>query len=411
MIKSSSSKIALAFLTLIYIVNFVDRQIVAVVAPLLKTEFVLSNTEIGLIYGSLFSVFYALFGIPLGRLSDIISRKKLILICLVIWSFSTLLSGWISHIFQLIGLRILVAIAESGASPAAYSLISDLFPSKELSSRISIYSSGIFIGIGASFLLGGILVEAVNWRDAFIYAGAPGLILAFVAVWFIPDVPQTTSKPKKMTYSEWRENLKQIFSIKAIRYHLLGFTFLALSGYALLSFLSTILQNLGRADLIKHYGWFLFGVAFMIIASGYWADFLAKKGKFRRFIPGIVAAWLGLPLYWFGLSSLDGFTAFLFIGTGALVASSYNGVAASLIQQLAPPELRGFTSGIYLFMISIGGFGLGPFLTGFIADTFFIGAENALQLSLRLVMTLCGILGGFALLKAMKESKIAEGNV
>lgn len=402
--KSYSAKIALVFLTLIYIVNFVDRQIVAVVAPLLKTEFVLSNTEIGLIYGSLFSVFYALSGIPLGRLSDQISRKKLILTCLFIWSLATFLGGWISTIFQLIGLRILVAIAESGASPAAYSLISDLFPQKEWSARISFYASGIFIGIGSAFLLGGVLVEAVNWRDAFMYAGILGLVLAIVAVWFIPDVPQTNSKPKKLTYAEWLSNLRQISSIKAIRYHLLGFTFLALSGYALLSFLSTILQNLGRPDLIKHYGWFLFGVAGMIIGSGYWADFLAKKGKYRRFIPAIAAAWLGLPLYWLGLSSVNGLTAFLLIGTGALLASSYNGVAASLIQQLAPPELRGFTSGIYLFMISIGGFGLGPFLTGFIADTFFSG-PNSIQLSLRLVMTICGILGGLALIKAMKESR------
>ena len=400
------SHFALITLTLIYIVNFVDRQLVAVIAPVLKQEFVLSNTEIGLIYGSLFSFFYAVFGIPLGHLSDRISRKKLILFCLAIWSISTIAGFWIQSILHLIILRIIVAIAESGASPSAYSLIADLFKKEEVASKISIYASGIFIGIGLAFLLGGSLTEYIGWREAFLFAGTPGLLIVIIALFLIPDIKHTKVEDVERSY-DISEGFKIIWLNKALRFHLMGFSFLALSGYALLSFLSTVLTNLGRPDLIKHYGWFMMGVSFMVIISGALADFLAKKSPSRRFIPAIIASCAGLPFYWFGLSQQNGLYALIGIGMGALLASSYNGVAASLIQQLTAKEHRGLAGGVYLFMISIGGFGLGPFITGYLSDHLFLGPD-AITNSLKLVLTSCGIIGALCIIKSMKEVKRLE---
>jgi MFS family permease len=389
-------RLALSVLTVIYVINFIDRQLIAVLAPAIKQDFFLSNTQIGLLYGASFSFIYAFWGIPMGWLADRVNRKGLLLISLVLWSLATFATGWATSVLALLSLRIALAIFESAASPVSYSLITDLFDQKEWGKRISIYASGIFIGIGASFLLGGSLAEWFSWRDAFIYAGYIGLIVALISVFLIPNMVHQT--PKRQQIATWSA-FKDIFSRYVIWFHLLGFGFLALSGYALLSFLSSHLVALGRPDLVKHYGWFMFGVAIMVSLSGKWADFLAQAKRCNRFIPGIVAAWGGLPLYWLGLSSSDGLHALIFIGFGALIASSYNGVAAATLQDLVPHHVRGLAGGVYLFVISIGGFGLGPFLTGWIADTFFSGVDSIAQ-ALKIILTSSGLMGGLFLLKA-----------
>ncbi len=389
-------RIALTVLTVIYVINFVDRQLLAVLAPAIKQDFALSNTHVGLLYGAGFSFVYAFWGIPMGWLADRISRKGLLLFSLICWSFSTLATGWVTSIWGLLSLRMSLAFFESAASPTSYSLITDLFPKEEWGKRISLYASGIFIGIGGSFLLGGSIAEWFSWREAFVYAGAIGILVAFVGFISIPNVShQSTTKQKRLTMDDFR----LIFAHKAVMYHLWGFGLLALSGYALLSFLSSHLVALSRPDLVKHYGWFMFGVAGMVAISGKWADFLAQSHRSKRFIPGILAAWGGLPLYWLGLSTSDGWFALLFIGTGALIASSYNGVAAATLQDLIPDSVRGLAGGVYLFVISIGGFGLGPFITGWIADSYFTGTFAIAQ-ALKLVLIVSGLLGGLFLLKA-----------
>ncbi|TNE69784.1 MFS transporter [bacterium] len=394
-------RLALWLLTIIYIVNFIDRQLIAVLAPIIKQDFVLSNTEIGLLYGASFSFVYALFGIPMGFIADRLSRKKVLLICLSLWSFATLFTGWAQSVLQLVVLRMALAVFESGASPTSYSLISALFPRNEWGKRISFYASGIFIGIGLSFLLGGSISEWLNWRWAFTLAGFLGIAIAVIAVFLIPDI----AHPKSSTDEKKRIGFSQIIELLAnptVRLHLLGFGLLALSGYSLLSFFSSHLNALGRPDLIKHYGWFMFGVGFMITLSGKLADKWAQSHRANRFYSGMIAAWAGLPLYWFGLSTQDGFWALLLIGCGALLASSYNGVAAAIMQDLVDENQRGLAGGVYLFVISIGGFGAGPFITGFLADTFFSG-NAAISQALKLTLIISGLAGGISLWFARKS--------
>ena len=182
---------ALGVLVLIYVLNFVDRQILSILANDIKADLGLSDADLGFLYGTAFAVFYALFGIPLGRLADSWNRVRLMSIGLALWSMMTALSGLSRNGAQITLARIGVGVGEATASPSAYSLISDYFPPRLRATALSIYSSGLYIGGGLSLLIGGLIVEnwnamypgggpfgLVGWQAAFVAVGLPGLLLA-----------------------------------------------------------------------------------------------------------------------------------------------------------------------------------------------------------------------------------------
>lgn len=180
----------LGVLFLVYVLNFVDRQILSILAKDVKADLGLDDADIGFLFGTAFGVFYSLFGIPLGRLADNSNRVRLITIGLAVWSAMTALSGLARNGLQLTLARIGVGIGEATASPCAYSLISDYFPRDKRATALAIYSSGIFIGGGLSLFIGGAIVDGwnnafpggrwglVGWQVAFMAVGLPGLLLA-----------------------------------------------------------------------------------------------------------------------------------------------------------------------------------------------------------------------------------------
>ncbi|GAA4641944.1 hypothetical protein GCM10023115_02680 [Pontixanthobacter gangjinensis] len=182
---------ALGILVLIYILNFVDRNILSILAEDIKADLNIGDDDLGFLYGTAFGVFYALFGIPLGKLADNWHRVRLMTIGLALWSAMTALSGFARSFGALSVARIGVGVGEATASPAAYSLISDWFPKRMRATALAIYSSGLYIGGGVSLLIGGLIVERWNsaypdggafnlagWQAAFIAVGLPGLLLA-----------------------------------------------------------------------------------------------------------------------------------------------------------------------------------------------------------------------------------------
>lgn len=188
---SAYSWYALGVLFLVYLVNFVDRQILSILANDIKADLGLTDAELGFLYGTAFAIFYALFGIPLGRLADRWSRTRLLALGLALWSAMTALSGFARNGATLAAARIGVGVGEATASPCAYSLISDWFPQRLRATALAIYSSGLFVGSGLSLLIGGIIVERwnaawpgggpfglVGWQAAFLAVGLPGLLLA-----------------------------------------------------------------------------------------------------------------------------------------------------------------------------------------------------------------------------------------
>ncbi|HEX8366558.1 MAG TPA: MFS transporter [Allosphingosinicella sp.] len=185
---------ALFVLVLVYIINFVDRQILSILVGDIKADLRVTDAQIGFLYGTAFAVFYALFGIPLGRLADSWYRGRLMAMGLALWSSMTAFSGFANSFGMLAAARIGVGIGEASASPAAYSMISDSFPKNRRATALSIYSSGLYIGGALSLPIGGFVVSRWNaaypdpaaaplglagWQAAFLAVGLPGLLLAF----------------------------------------------------------------------------------------------------------------------------------------------------------------------------------------------------------------------------------------
>ncbi|MXP00148.1 MFS transporter [Altererythrobacter xixiisoli] len=184
---------ALGVLFLVYLVNFIDRQILSILANDIKADLGLDDADLGFLYGTAFAIFYALFGIPLGHLADRWSRTRLLGLGLLLWSAMTALSGFARNGATLALARVGVGVGEATASPCAYSLIADWFPQRMRGTALGIYSAGLFLGSGLSLLIGGAVVQGWNaafpvnppmelagWQVAFLAAGAPGLLLALL---------------------------------------------------------------------------------------------------------------------------------------------------------------------------------------------------------------------------------------
>ncbi|WP_373476236.1 spinster family MFS transporter [Sphingorhabdus sp.] len=188
---SGYSWYVLGVLVVVYILNFIDRQILSILAVDIKADLGLTDSDMGFLGGAAFAVFYALFGIPLGRLADNWSRVKLLSIGLALWSLMTALSGFARNQVELTMARMGVGVGEATASPTAYSLISDYFPKRQRATALAIYSSGLYIGGGVSLFIGALIVKAwnqaypdggplglVGWQAAFLAVGIPGVIVA-----------------------------------------------------------------------------------------------------------------------------------------------------------------------------------------------------------------------------------------
>jgi len=221
---------ALFVLVLVYVINFIDRQILSILAEDIKSDLQLKDAQIGFLYGTAFAVFYALFGIPLGRLADSWYRGRLMAIGLALWSSMTALSGFANSFGMLAAARIGVGIGEASASPAAYSMISDYFPKERRATALSIYSSGLYIGGGLSLPIGGMVLSRWNatypspaeaplglagWQAAFLAVGIPGLLLA---LWVLTlrepqrgasdGLPQPVVRP-----NAWRDFGRELMAI------------------------------------------------------------------------------------------------------------------------------------------------------------------------------------------------------
>lgn len=182
----------LSVLVLVYVLNYIDRQILTILSEDLKRDLHLTDSDLGFLYGTAFGVFYGLFGIPLGKLADSWNRVRLISLGLTLWSSMTMFSGFSRSFGQLAGARIGVGVGEATAGPSAYSLISDYFPKRQRATAIAIYTSGLYIGGGLSLFIGGAVVKQwnlafptgsgplglVGWQAAFLAVGLPGLLLA-----------------------------------------------------------------------------------------------------------------------------------------------------------------------------------------------------------------------------------------
>jgi MFS family permease len=288
----------------------------------------------------------------------------------------------------------------------------------------SIYSSAIFVGIALSFLIGGAVAQWLDWRWAMAMVAAPGFVVA-LGLWGVGTRSlgverESWQEGDAGVRDEFESGVESVVEASAeanaplgltwianpsLWLHLVGFSAMAMIGYTMLAFMGSILaETHDRSDLIPMLGWFFFGVALMNIVSGRFADRLANRSGALRYIPALVAL-LGVPSYVGGVFAASPTATFWLFGLGLWLCSSYNGLAAGLIQMYVPDSVRGQASALYLFVISMVGLGIGPALAGQLADTFTTqGLGNqALPMALTVVIVSASILAAGAFLIAIQR--------
>lgn len=310
---------ALGVLLLVYMLNFIDRQILSILANDIKADLGLTDADLGFLYGTAFAIFYALFGIPLGRLADGWHRVRLLSLGLTLWSLMTVLSGFARSAATLSLARIGVGVGEATASPCAYSLIADWFPSRLRATALAIYSSGLFVGSGLSLMIGGAIVEAwngayphggplglVGWQAAFIAVGMPGLLFA---IWVLslrePVRGAIDGLPSPGNPQPWRSFAAELFQL------LPPLTLLAALGRGP----RALAFNVAGAVAIASAAWALArwtgsSGQFLFLGLGYYAVFSWASGQRRRDRPAFALTW-GSPAF---LSIVLAYGAVCFVG-------------------------------------------------------------------------------------------------
>lgn len=384
-------------LTLVYVFNFVDRQLIVILQESIKNELKLSDTQLGLLSGFTFAIFYVTLGIPIARFADKSNRKNTVAISLALWSIMTALCGAARNFIQLLLARIGVGVGEAGGSPPAHAMISDYFPPQKRSTALSIYSTGIYFGILTGFLMGGYLNQHLGWRTAFFAVGIPGVIFSAL---FYASVKEPKKGATDVDVSA-TTNSQSIGRVLKLLYSTHTFPYLALATglhvfciYGLLNWAPSFLarlHGLKNSEIGASLGpIFGFGGAVGSFAGGFLTDHFGKKDK---------RWYLKLPAYAIILSVLFAAGA-LFVQTTTLsliclgccasLQSMYLGPSIAVVHSLVPASMRSLTSAILFLVLNLIGLGLGPLVVGIISDQLAPALGNE---SLRWAMSVTIVVG------------------
>lgn len=377
-------------LMLIYVLSFIDRQIMSLLVKPIREAMEISDFQVGLLMGLAFALFYTFFGIPLGWLVDRYNRLLIIGAGLITWSFMTMGCGLSNTFTTLLVFRFGVGIGEAALSPAAYSIIADAFPPRKLATAISIYSMGIYLGSGLAVLFGGLIVKYAMsgaapdlpflgqlspWQYVFIAVGVPGIPMALLLL-TVKEPPRHKSA-SGVTLEDTVAYIKQ--HAGAFLAQSIGFGLLAMVGYASMAWIPTFFIREFQweiADITKYYGLSIFTLGSLgIFLGGRIGDYLRGRG----FSDGamrtcVLSALLTLPFVAvYPLIGNAGVSMALVAGL-TFASSLASGVAPTVIQQMMPPAMRGQASAVYLFIVNIIAMGLGPTSVGWLNSHVFSDA-------------------------------------
>ena len=368
------TRYVLGVLVVVYVFNFIDRQILAILAPAIKDELLLSDTQIGALSGVAFGIFYATLGIPIARLADRYSRVSIISICLSIWSLMTAFSGLATNFVQLLIARIGVGIGEAGGSPPSHSLLADYFAPGKRATALGIYALGVPIGILFGNLAGGWIGEIFGWRQAFFLVGLPGIVLAIILKLTVKEPPRGYSeeKPADTTTVPFRTVVKTMWGFKSFKYIALGAGTQAFVGYGAIAWMPSFLvraHDLSIGEVGTALGLiigFFGGIGTLL--SGVIGDKLgAKSVKYYMLVPAygfLIAVPVGAAVF-----LVDDLYLVLAIYTiPAFLVNLYTGPTFAMTQSLAPLAMRAAASALLLFIINIIGLVFGPTTVGIISD-------------------------------------------
>jgi predicted MFS family arabinose efflux permease len=409
----------LGLIAAVYVLNFVDRQILAILLPAIKAEFQVGDWVLGFLSGPAFAIFYVTLGIPIAALADRWNRRNLIAIALTVWSAMTALSGAAQNIIQLSLARIGVGVGEAGFAPPAHSMIADLYPPHRRSAAMGVFTLGIALGIMFAYLGGGWMAQNIGWRQALYIVGVPGLILAIV-------FRLTVAEPAR-GQSEGHVDSGEHYTVMGVARFLvqrrsfihmaIGSGLASLNAYAVLSFFPSFLERSHGMDLQQ------IGVALGLIigistgtgfvGGGLLADRVGQSKK--RYSLWVVAAamllgWLFVfPLY---LATSAWLVLALFF-VPSVLNNAYVGVIFAQNQGLIRPRMRSLGSSLLLFVINVLGLGLGPLFAGLLSDWLDGSAgDESLRYSLLIIgaITLPWTAGHFFLAGRHIEGDLARVN-
>ena len=360
---------ALGLLVVVYVLNFVDRQILTILGKPIADEFQLSDTQLGLLGGPAFAVFYTFVGIPIARWADVGVRRSIIALAMAVWSAMTALTFFAGGFVTLALARVGVGVGEAGCSPPAHSLISDLFPPERRATALSIYSLGIPIGGALGSLLGGWLGQVYGWRVAFLAVGLPGILLSLLVRFTLREPPRSAAPTRLGALQVLRFMLRR----RSFVHISLGAALHAFSGYGAAFFIPVFLMRVHHFQLAEVGTW-LFGIALTTGVAGTYlggaiSDRLAAaEVRWYMRVPAI-ASLIGIPFALLFYLWPNGQSALLLSVPGSLVAGIYLGPTFAMTQSLARPDMRALAAAILLFIINLIGFGLGPAFVGWLSET------------------------------------------
>lgn len=362
-------------LTLVYALNFIDRQILVILQESIKLDMGLSDTQLGLLTGFAFALFYVSVGIPIARWADRGNRRNIISLAVAVWSGMTALSGLTQNYWQLLLARIGVGVGEAGGSPPAHSIISDYYPPEERGRALSFYSTGVYLGVLIGFLVGGWINHVFGWRMAFFVVGIPGFLVALLVRFTIREPKRGMSEINhKDEESSLKETLHTLWRLKSFRLFSLAAGLSAFVNYGVGNFAPSFLIRVHSYDAIQ------VGTALALITGiggaigtymgGWFADKFGAKDLRWYLWACAIPAILSVPLMLLALTAQDSQNTLAFLFFGTLFAASYLGPTIAITHILLPPHMRAMGSAVLFFILNLIGLGLGPVFTGMVSDLF-----------------------------------------
>jgi MFS family permease len=364
----------LFMLVVVYAFNFIDRQIVGILAVPIKADLGLSDGQLGLMGGLAFALFYTGLGVPVAMLADRFSRTWIMTIALVTWSGMTALCGLANNFWQLFLARLGVGVGEAGGVAPAYSLIADFFPPEQRARALSIYSFGIPIGSTIGIVFGGIIASMIDWRWAFFIVGIAGVFIA-------PLFRMTVREPQRGRYdrirhAETRASLKSILTMiigkPAFWLLSVGAAFSSMMGYGVFFWLPSFLVRSYQMSLLNaslFYGAIiLLGGLLGIWMGGWLADRFGQKNRSAYAKIPAVAFLFSIPFYVIALFSQSLSLVFVVLIVPTALGLVWLGPVINAIQHLVRPHMRATASAIFLFINNLIGIGLGTYALGAVSD-------------------------------------------
>ncbi|MDP4639970.1 MAG: MFS transporter [Pseudomonadales bacterium] len=370
----AARRYALSVLVVVYTFNFIDRQILSILMEPIKADLGLSDTQLGLLTGFAFALFYATLGIPIARLADKGNRRNLIAGALTIWSAMTAMSGLAQNFWHLLIARIGVGIGEAGCSPPAHSIISDYYPAEKRATALGIYSLGIPVGILFGFLAGGWLNQFFGWRVAFFVVGVPGIILAILVKLSLREPIRGMSEGRADTapHPTVKETFTFLWSKRSFRHLAFGGGLTAFVGYGVVTWVpSFLIRSYGmQTGEVGTYLGLILGIpgGIGIVLGGWMADRYGSRDTRWYLWIVTVALLLGVP-FSLGIYLTDSAgMALLFLCIPVLLGNFYQATTFSQTQGLVPLRMRAVAAAVLLFILNIIGLGAGPQAIGLLSD-------------------------------------------